>query len=103
MTASSPADLAVTYRGLPRRLAAALDDCEDASAWLGHERVGSVLVESAGLLGVEADPETIAEVISARRAADWNQADLDRLRSLALQLGALVREAEAWRDESPQD
>jgi hypothetical protein len=103
MSRSSPADLAVAFRSVPRRVHDALDGCEDASTWSGHTRIETALREAADLVGATSDPLDLADVIDRRRAADWSDTDLRRLQTLALQLGALVREAEALRDESPSD
>lgn len=103
MSRSSPADLAVAFRSVPRRVRDALEGCEDASTWSGHSRIETALREAADLVGASCDPSELAEVIDRRRAADWTDSDLSRLQTLALQLGALVREAEALRDESPAD
>jgi hypothetical protein len=101
VSGSTPADLAVAFRGLPRRLRDALEGCEDP--WSGHDRVTRVLTEAATLLHCRPEPVAVADAIEAREIEDWNDSDLDRLRALALQLGSLVREAEAWRDDSPTD
>jgi hypothetical protein len=88
---------------MPRRLRDALDGCEDATTWSGHSRVEAALREAADLVTTSSDPLLIADVIDHRALVDWTDADLARLQTLALQLGALVREAEAWCDESPAD
>jgi hypothetical protein len=100
---SSPADLAVAFRSVPRRVRDALEGCEDATTWSGHSRIETALREAADLVGATSDPFELADVIDRRRAADWDDRDLVRLETLALQIGALVREAEALRDESPSD
>jgi hypothetical protein len=103
MSRSSPADLAVAFRSVPRRIRDALDGCEDATNWSGHARIETALREAAVLVGASSDPIQLADMIDRRQPVDWTDSDLSRLQTLALQLGALVREAEAWCDESPSD
>lgn len=103
MSHASPSDLAVAYRSMPRRLHEALDGCDDAHTWSGHGRMTSAMAEAALLLGTDVDAAAVAEAIDARHLDDWQDADLRRLETLALQLGALVREAAAWCEESPRD
>ena len=101
MTGSTPSDLAVTFRSVPRRVREALGDRADAHAWTGHGLVAEVIAESARVLGTGADPAVIADALESRHVSDWTDSDLDAMRALALRLGALVREAEAWSDGPP--
>lgn len=103
MSRSSPSDLAVAFRSMPRRVRDALEGCEDATSWSGHARIETALREAADIVGSSSDPLRLADVIDRRQLVDWTDDDLARLQTLALQLGALVREAEAWCAESPSD
>lgn len=103
MSRSSPSDLAVAFRSMPRRLRDALEGCEDAANWSGHARIDTALREAADIVGSSNDPLHLADAIDRRQLVDWTDDDLSRLQTLALQLGALVREADAWSDESPSD
>ena len=87
MSPSSPADLAVTFRSIPRRLREAYGDEQPAA--------GSDLatqLEAAGrLLDSPPDPGLIASAIDARKPDDWDAATLHELRALALDVGSELR------------
>jgi hypothetical protein len=91
MSKTTPDDLVVAYRSLPRRRAEAVDAADAAP-------VGGLLTEfdqhiaaAAALLGTAADPQAIASAISARPARDWDGATIDRLRHHATEAGAVLR------------
>ncbi len=87
MTSSSPADLAITFRSIPRRLREAYGDDQPAS---GSDLAGQL--QAAGrLLGTTADPQAVAAAIEARKPDEWQQATLDELRAIALGVGAELR------------
>jgi hypothetical protein len=88
---STPADLAVAFRSLARRLREAIGDGSEGGVMgLVGELRGHV--EAAGsLLGTPADADAVADAILARRAEDWDQASLDELRRLALDAGAVLQ------------
>jgi hypothetical protein len=110
MTGSTPADLAVTFRSLDRRLREALDggDTERAAAPLAQLRsvVGSAAAElgihgidpNQGALGPTGD--AIATQIERIPVDDWDDAQLDRLRALGLEAGRLLR---SIADLTPDD
>ena len=91
MSKTTPDDLVVAYRSLPRRRAEAVDAADAAP-------VGGLLTEfdqhitaAAALLGTAADPQAIAAAISSRPARDWDGATIDRLRHHATEAGAVLR------------
>ena len=110
MTGSTPADLAVTFRSIDRRLREALDgvDTEVVAAPLAQLR--SVVGSAAAELGIrDIDPhqddlgamgDAIATRIERTAIDDWDDAQLDRLRALALEAGRLLR---SIADLSPDD
>jgi hypothetical protein len=90
---SAPADLAVAFRSLARRLREAIGDGSDGSVvgLVGELRAN--VDGAAQLLGVPAGAgaDAVADAILARRAEDWDQASLDELRRHALDAGAVLR------------
>ena len=91
MTASTPADIAVTFRSLARRSREAVGDADPAA-------LGDVLADlqrhierAAGLVGSAPDADAVARAIEARRADEWEGATLDALRQEALDAGATLR------------
>jgi hypothetical protein len=93
VSGTSPADLAVTFRSLARRLSEAIGDGSEASVsglvgeLRGHvDAAGTVLGVPAG-----AGADAVADAILARRAEDWDQASLDELRRQALEIGGTLR------------
>jgi hypothetical protein len=93
MSRTSPADIAVTFRSIARRLKTAQGHAP-ASAVSGpagdiHRHVEA----AASLLHTSADADSVAEAIEARPADAWDSADLDALRANALEIGALLRAA----------
>lgn len=91
MSSTSPSDLDVTFRSVPRRLAEARGDAPpelvaDLTGELDRE-----LAAAAALLGSQAAPLAIADAIAARHAADWDESTLTSLRSIALDVGRLLR------------
>ena len=91
MTASTPADLAVTFRSLARRSREAIGDAEPSA-------LGDVLAElqghierAAALVGSAPDAEAVATAIESRRADEWEGVTLEGLRQEALDAGATLR------------
>lgn len=90
MSDSSPDDLAIVFRSLPRRLREARGD-------VGAEVVGDhlaaidrLLARAGELVRSSADPSLVASAIEAVPADAWGS-DLDELRSIALELGKQLR------------
>jgi hypothetical protein len=100
MSATSPSDLVVTFRSIPRRLDEARGEAGDHVADLVGEIDGQ-LRSAAALLHTSADTDAIADAIAARPAEQWDEAELAQLRTIALDVGRLLR-AVAARTE-PQD
>jgi GAF domain-containing protein len=105
MSASSPSDLVVAYRGFARRgreaLRTADNDPGRVTATRTHLEAVHRLVEQAsavigGSHGTTVDDlgDSIAQSIAAIKPDAWDEAQLDQLRSLALQAGAELRNAE---------
>jgi len=95
MSKSTPDDLAVAFRSLPRRRSEALGAAQGAP-------VGSLLAEldahiaaAATLLGVAEEAGAVADAIAARRPEDWDSATLDALRQRATDAGVVLRRVAA--------
>jgi hypothetical protein len=99
MSNSSPADLAVTFRSIPRRLREAYgDDTPRPGSDLATQ-----LAAAARLLGTTADPAAIAGAIDAVKADQWDQGTLDGLRQVGLDVGAELRRIAAEHDAKDSD
>ncbi|MCB1001017.1 MAG: hypothetical protein R2713_14415 [Ilumatobacteraceae bacterium] len=95
MSDSSPADLAITFRSLARRLRESRGDLADASIGQPLATIDRHLARAAALVhSGSADPGLIASAIEAVPANGWG-AELDELRSIALDLGRQLRSIEA--------
>jgi hypothetical protein len=102
MSGSSPADLAVTFRSLARRLREAIGDAPESSViGLVGELRGHVEA-AAAVVGTPADGNAVADAIQGRRPDDWDDASLSTLREHALAAGAVLRRIAATT-ESDQD
>jgi hypothetical protein len=73
MSSSSPSDLAVTFRSIPRRL---------------REAVGDAPPEATSVATAELNEQIAA---AARLADEWNEDTLNALRGHALDIGRLLR------------
>ncbi len=91
MSNSSPDDLAVAFRSFTRRLHEAQGDAPAETTASATAECHSQLAAAGRLLGTSADPESIADAISNRPADEWDEPTLDALRTIALDLGRLVR------------
>jgi hypothetical protein len=93
MSESSPADLAVTFRSIARRLNEALVPVGGNTAAVGAlpGELEAVIDAAAKVVGTDASTNDIAEAIAGRRADQWTQHDLHELRAQALEAGRLLR------------
>jgi hypothetical protein len=91
MTASTPADLAVTFRSLARRSREAMGDADPAALGGVLADLQQHVARAAGLVGSASDAEAVAKAIETRRADEWDGATLDALRQEALDAGATLR------------
>jgi nucleotide-binding universal stress UspA family protein len=89
MSSSSPSDLAVAFRSVERRLREAFGD--DVPSAEGTDGIQRAVDEAARLLHTTPQPGAVADAIDAVPADAWDVAVLDRLRELALELGAQLR------------
>ena len=102
MSETAPSDLAVAFRGFPRRLREALDATrDDASAHATAQRhaatVEQHVAEAAGALGVTAGADVgttaaaLADRIASIHADRWDDGQLAALRQHALAIGSELR------------
>lgn len=99
MSASSPDDLAITYRSVARRLREAQGDAAAEVTASPTAELHGLLEESARLLGSATDPASIADAIVAVPADQWDEITLDRLRTVALDIGRLLRHIAALAED----
>jgi hypothetical protein len=103
MSSSSPSDLAVTFRSVPRRLREAVGDTPpDATAGITAELNEQIGI-AAGLMHSAAEPGAIADAIEAVPPDEWDEAILASLRSTALDIGRLLRAIAAVAEADDDD
>jgi hypothetical protein len=96
MSASSPQDLVVAFRSLGRRLREAQEASEDDTSGAA-ERLRTIVQSSGRELGVSTVGDVgsmstvVADAIAAVPADQWDPRTLERLRSLALEAGGVLR------------
>ncbi len=91
MSSSSPSDLAVTFRSIPRRLREARGDApQHVTAGITAELDEQIAI-AARLVRSDTDAAAIADAIEAVPADAWNESTLASLRSAALDIGRLLR------------
>lgn len=98
MSSTSPSDLAVAFRSLPRRLQEAKGESPDDLTHLASTELDATIARAARLLGVSGGAEDVAEAIAARHPEDWDDSVLDELRTLAMDAGRLLRHIAALAD-----
>lgn len=98
MTSSSPSDLAVAFRSIPRRLREARGESPaEVTAGITAELDEQIAI-AARLMHSAADPEAIANAIESVPADAWDGETLSTLRTTALDLGRLLRAIAAVAD-----
>ena len=96
MSSSSPRDLAIAFRSVTRRLREAFGD--DTPTADGTDGIQRIVEEAARMLHTSAQPGFVADAIEAVPADAWDDAVLERLRELGLELGAQLRLLAAAHD-----
>ncbi len=98
MSSSSPSDLAVTLRSIPRRIREARGDAPaHVTAGVAAELDEQIGI-AARLMHCAADPGAIADAIESVPADGWDEATLNSLRTAALDIGRLLRAMAAVAD-----
>ncbi|MFN8024488.1 MAG: hypothetical protein U0Q03_23375 [Acidimicrobiales bacterium] len=95
MSESSPDDLAITFRSLPRRLRDARGEVPSDAVSGTLATIDRHLARAAELVhSPSSDPALVASAIEAVPADSWG-AELEELRTIALDLGKQIRAIEA--------
>jgi hypothetical protein len=90
MSDSSPADLAITFRSLTRRLREARGDLGAGVVATQVAAIDRHLARAGHLVRSTSDPAAIADAIEAVPADGWGD-ELSELRTIALELGRELR------------
>lgn len=102
MSSSSPSDLATAFRSIARRVHEAQGDAPPEATAAATGEVRSKIAAAAALIGAPADAGLLADAIEHRPADQWNDGELDQLRTIAFDLGKLVRTIESLADSGSE-
>jgi hypothetical protein len=91
MSTSSPTDLAVAFRSMPRRLRQASNDAAPSAISAAATSVSSIIAQAARLMSCEASSDAVAAAIGDRDLEDWTDQDLISLQALAQTAGRAIR------------
>jgi hypothetical protein len=91
MSSSSPSDLAITFRSIPRRLHEAVGDASPTATAGVAAELDEQIAAAARLMRSTAEPAAIAAAIEAIPADEWVDSTLNSLRTTALDIGRLLR------------
>jgi hypothetical protein len=91
MSAASPDDLSIAFRSVSRRLKEAQADAPNEVTASPTAELHGLMEEAARLMATSSDPAAIADAIAALPADQWDEGTLDRLRTIALDQGRLLR------------
>ncbi|CAB4891867.1 unannotated protein [freshwater metagenome] len=101
MSKSTPADLAIAFRSLPRRLREATSpDTDPAARATAATGVDTALGAAAIQMACASSAEAVAAAIEQRHTIDWVSSDLDALQSLARQAAAAIRALQNLSDNA---
>ncbi len=92
MSSTSPSDLAVAFRSLPRRVREAQGEAPSEVVSEPLAALAAAHAAACRLVGITGDHQALAAAIESKRAEEWDEALLDELRRLALDAGHLVRD-----------
>lgn len=90
MSKSTPADLAIAFRSLSRRLHEAIDAGDSPAGPLVGD-LDALVSQAATLMGSAPDAAAVADAIEARPPDAWDPNALDTLRELGVSAGSLIR------------
>jgi len=103
MSSSSPRDLAVTLRSVPRRLNEAIGDAPTGATGAVTRELDEQIRIAAGLMHSAPTPAAIADAIEAVPADAWDESTLSQLRATALDIGRLLRAVAAAAERADED
>lgn len=93
MSTSSPADLAVAFRSLPRRLReAAEDDAPPQAVSVATSAVSAALGRAADVLGSAVTADAVAAALTSRKPEAWADAELVAIQHAADEAARAIRE-----------
>lgn len=99
MITSSPADLAVAFRSLERRLhTAAEEDAPPQAVSVATSAVSAAVGRAAGVLGTSPNADDVAAALTARKPEDWTDADLASIQAAADEAARAIRELAAFSE-----
>ena len=99
MSTSSPADLAVAFRSLPRRLKeAAADDAPPQAVSVATSAVSAALGRAADVLGSAGTADAVAAALTSRKPDDWTDSDLVAIQHAADEAARAIRELAAFSE-----
>jgi hypothetical protein len=95
VSSSTPADLAVAFRSLARRLRNAQNDQTPPQALSAAERdIAQALTGAATVVNSAATADAVATAIEGRRSSDWSSAELSALQGYADAGARAIRQVE---------
>jgi hypothetical protein len=103
VSGSTPADLAVAFRSLGRRLREAIGDGSESQVVGLVSELRRHVAAAAGLLGSSPDADAVADAILARRTDDWDEPTLAQLRRHALDAGDILRRIAATTEADAEE
>ena len=95
MSDASPQDLSVSFRSIARRRREAQPDTPMPEAEAIGSRIDAQVALAAGLMHTGPDAVQVAEAIGAMHAKDWDEQTLASLRSIATEIGTMLRDLAA--------
>jgi hypothetical protein len=103
MSSSSPSDLAIAFRSIPRRLREARGGASADSVFGIDRELDEQIELAARLMHASRDPEKIADAIHDVPPDAWDADTLNSLRTIALDIGRLLRAMAAVTDGNDDD
>lgn len=101
MTQSTPSDLAIAFRSLPRRLReASAGDVDQVDIGTATATVEDAINAAASLMNCESTANDVASLIERRPLVEWTAAQLSQLQSYASASGAAIRELQDRNDKA---
>jgi hypothetical protein len=93
MSTSSPADLAVAFHSLPRRLKeAAADDAPLQAVSVASSAVSAAVGRAADVLGTADTADAVAAALGSRKPDEWTDNELAAIQHAADEAARAIRE-----------
>jgi hypothetical protein len=95
MSKSSPADLAIAFKSLPRRLReAAQEGPSPAEVTAATAAVDAAIAAAASVMRSAPTAEAVSDAIASRHPIDWTDSDLDAVQNHANAAARAIRDLE---------